>query len=81
MRRLQDRLPLLEKLAASKRIEAAVVQKVLARIESDVHRLDGGDARDLGAAEKKKAKQLARAARAHIAKIRTLLDATRPAGK
>jgi len=72
MRRLQDRLPLLEKLAASKRIEAAVVQKVLARIESDVQRLDGGSVRDLSASNKQKGQKLAKAARAHIAKIRAL---------
>jgi hypothetical protein len=72
LRRLRDRLPLLEKLAASKRLEAAVVLKVLARIESDVQTLEGGG-RGLSPAEQKAGRKLARAARAHIAKIRALL--------
>jgi len=74
LRRLKDRLPLLEKLAASKRLEAAVVAKVLTRIESDVQTLEGGET-DLTPADRRAGRKLARAARAHIAKIRVLVGA------
>jgi hypothetical protein len=73
LKRLQDRLPLVEKLAAARRIDAAVLDKVLRQIENDLDTIEGPAGHDLTTSgNRAQAQQLAKKARAHIAKIRAL---------
>jgi hypothetical protein len=72
LQRLSDRLPLLEKLAASKTLHREVVEKVLARVEADIQNL--GKEESLKAlaqtAEREKAEKTRDAARAAVLRIR-----------
>jgi len=73
LKRLQDRLPLLEKLAAARRIDAAVLDKVLRQIEDDLSTIQGPPGHDLTSSGRRaEAQRLAKRARAHIVKIRAL---------
>lgn len=62
LRRIEQRLPLLEKLARGKRVQAAVLRKVVAAVERDL-KVAGGDK-----------KPAVRRTRASLAKIKTLLS-------
>jgi len=71
--RLKARLPLLEKLARKRRVQRAVLDKVLAAIEADLKVVGSGKSiRRLGPNERKKAPRVVRRARASLSKIKRL---------
>jgi hypothetical protein len=74
MERLTARLPLLENLAASEKVHAAVARKVLASIERDIATLsDPKLLHTLPEADRPKAEEVRRAAADHAAKLKAAL--------
>ena len=70
-RRLQARVPLLKKLAASEKIRPVLVDKVLYSIELDIERIESGEEMDAyGRGELGEAVELAKQAREYIEAIR-----------
>jgi len=71
MRRLRDRLPLLEKLAASERIHRDVVNKVLAQIETDLASLEKTEVTDrLSPVDRKKAEEVRKSVAVLVDKLK-----------
>ena len=74
--RLTDRLPLLEKLASSERLQPQVVSKVLGTIEEDIALLEKKEARDtLPASQRMEAEKACAAAKSYVQKIKSALQA------
>lgn len=76
LKRLADRLPLLEKLAESSTIEPLVVAKVLDTVKKDLDLLSKPEMLDRLPDElKAEAEEITRAARSHVRKVRNTLNA------
>ena len=74
---IEERLPLLEKMAASKRISRAVALKVVQTVERDIAAVEEPNApRPLSEADSARAKDLAGKARTLLARINALLPPT-----
>jgi hypothetical protein len=70
LQRLADRAPLLAKLAAGRRVDPAVLQKIARTIEADLSVVEGARATDLSDSDRRRARQIGAAIRSHLARIR-----------
>ena len=78
VQRMTKRLPLLKKLAASGKVNAPALRKVLPSVETDLKTLTSEkEIARLGAGERERAKKLAADAQAVVAQIKELLGETK----